>query len=395
MGSILRSPRRKVLLPTAALMLVAGALLSFGVGAGAKGLKTVTATAPVSHFTCYTASSPNLPNETVVLTNQFDTNLSATLGDVSWHCNPVEKTVTNAAGTKAVTPIVNPDDHLLCRYVATLTQPSFTVLVNNQFGDAELTTGQPQWLCLPSWKSEGAATSCSGCVSIPQTQVQPPGLDHYLCYQASYTQSSSGSNVLAFSLPSSLKLQDEFMSKAVKATLGPPNYLCLPTVKTTAAGTEVGLVNPGVHLVCFPLTASVTPPTSITDQIQFGVAAVTINNLSELCVPSTKQIIGATPVVTSTTGTVTVSAVNASTGIALIDATFSASENGAVVGTCTTDETGTCMISLPPAGGAATIAVTGAPAGSMATGTWQSVQPVGGGYTITSFFDVFTETTVP
>jgi hypothetical protein len=52
-----------------------------------------------------------------------------------------------------VTPITNPDAHLLCWSILVSQQPSSTVTVTNQFGSGELTTGQPKVLCLPSWKN--------------------------------------------------------------------------------------------------------------------------------------------------------------------------------------------------------------------------------------------------
>ena len=106
--------------------LVRIALCWFVLLAGASVLATVT-TLPaaaqssgptdIDHFTCYTASAPAVvgapsftPPAVVELQNQFAPNgfLTRVKGAVL-HCNPAQKTV---GGT--VTPIVNPNTHLLC-----------------------------------------------------------------------------------------------------------------------------------------------------------------------------------------------------------------------------------------------------------------------------------------
>jgi len=323
----------------------------------------------------------------VSLTNQFANDFSGGLGAVVWHCNPVQKTAVTSSG-KTVTPIVNPDDHLLCWNLDTEPLSPFNVVVTNQFGTAALTTAsgstEPTTLCAPTWKSEGS-TSCSGCVTLPQTQIQPPGLDHYVCYPASYTTTTSGGSssvVEPFgNLPTKLKLQDEFMPKAVKATIGPPNYLCLRTKKVTNGVIPSALINPTVHLVCFPVTAPVTPPPNgVSDQNQFGMGVVVIHENAELCLPSTKQVItavGTTVTVSPSGGLVTIEAVNASYGIGLMGAVFSVDADGNQM-TCTTDTTGTCSVST---GSAETVTVmeTGAPEGysSAMPATETSGEPAG------------------
>ena len=48
------------------------------------------------------------------------------------------------------------------------------MIVTNQFGADGLITGQPNLLCLPSWKSLKGPPN--------QKKPQPPGLSHFTCY---------------------------------------------------------------------------------------------------------------------------------------------------------------------------------------------------------------------
>jgi uncharacterized surface anchored protein len=239
-----------------------------------------------------------------------------------------------------VTPIVNPLTHLACfsliqTSATTSVQPPFTVQIQNQFGTGTLSTGQPVLLCLPSWKNLTAATALS----------QPPGLDHYTCYTVPNAANMPPP-------PSPIGLQDQF-NKVVRGqvtqstvTLGPPNLLCLPTLKTLSplvGPTPPKLFHPQDHLVCYPVTteAGVGKPAggTVIDQNQFGASLVKIGALRELCVPSLKTI------TERGTGTLVITKVGvdpaSGVGIPLAGATFSVSPGGA---TCTTDATGTCTI---------------------------------------------------
>jgi uncharacterized surface anchored protein len=403
-----RTPmHRRILLLGSAVVVVAGSLFGVAVSAGAigghpsNGVVAGISTGPgsISHFTCYKPSSSTAASgftvSPVVLANQFAPNgFSANLGPVTYHCNPVQKTVGTATN-QTVTPIVNGVAHLLCfSIVKPPTQPTYNVQVTNQFGVADMTTSKPTSLCVPSWKEEGTPanpnTSCSGCVPLPQTLVQPAGLDHYVCYTAAYT-TAAGAVLPTFTLPTALKLQDEFMPSALPATLMNPNLLCVPTEKIAATGiAPTPLFNPRAHLVCFPVRAKGVTPVPVTDQNQFGLGTISAMVLYELCVPSYKQIIS-TSGPTPTTGTVVVTAVDPATGIALVGATFQVTDaTGAPAGSCTTDLTGRCSVGgLTP--GTFSIVQTGAPEGYDVAPTSQSVVVNGESNAASSFFDVFTE----
>ena len=140
---------------TARLALV-GAVAVLGAGGMAASVAVasprVTAPAPVDHQLCYTASGPNFKIPAGVrLIDQFSPNgfVPTIASPAVVHCNPVEKIFP----TGQVFPITNPNAHLACFHQPPSTQPTPTVQVTNQFGTGMLIPGQPNLLCVPSWKS--------------------------------------------------------------------------------------------------------------------------------------------------------------------------------------------------------------------------------------------------
>jgi hypothetical protein len=228
------------------------------------------AAAPIDHQLCYTATAGFRHVQPVVLANQFST-FQPTIGKFAIHCNPVVK--ITPTGTF---PINNPNAHLACWNISEPTQPTHVVQVTNQFGTGVLATGQPNLLCLPSWKS---LTGPPG-----MKPHQPPGLSHFTCYPVSLQGGGYQ--------PPSLMLQDEFAPNPVPAQVNPvPQELCLPTQKTViATGKVYKIINPVMHLLCFQVTP--TPFKLAWDENQFGTSAVHITQTKWLCLPSTKKVIG-------------------------------------------------------------------------------------------------------
>ena len=276
---------------------VFGTLFGLQVGAGAQSaaparpVAHLTATTTLDHFTCYIATAAKSSTGTsgfgqpsaVQLFNQFSPQgLWRAVGNVAFHCNPVQKTALTTPPT--VTKITNPNGHLLCfttpatPAAAVVTQPTYKVLMTNQFGSEVMDTGQPVLLCLPTWKSLTGPPN--------QTQVQPPGLDHFLCYTATADPNSTSRFT-----PPPLQLQDQFMPKPVSASALVPNLVCLPTAKALSplvAAQPTNFNDP--HLVCFTLKVGAVRAPTVFDQNQFGTGAVAIKKLTELCVPSTKEV---------------------------------------------------------------------------------------------------------
>jgi len=235
----------------------------------------------VDHFLCYTAASTptstsgfNVP-PAVGLFDQFSPNgFGPTIGGVDLDCNPAQKTVRTG-----VTPITNPEAHLLCWNITAPTG-SRTVSVTNQFGTATLNTGTPTQLCLPSWSSAQSPPA--------KTPATPPGLSHFTCYTVSYAPGTT-----PFKPPKSVLVKDQFATKPVKVNVGTPKLLCLPTTKIVN-GVTYPAQNPQTHLLCF--TVSPTPTRNpVYDENQFGTGKVQIKKTALLCLPSTKVIVGPAP----------------------------------------------------------------------------------------------------
>lgn len=259
-------------------------------GLGAGGIAAGTATAgtaaapykariaqppPVDHQLCYNASGQFAIPGGIRLINQFSPNgfvpvISARL---VVHCNPVEKILPSGQ----IFPITNPNAHLACFPITVPSpQPTPTVVVTNQFGSATLLPGQPNILCVPSWKS---------LVGPPgQNPPTPPGLNHFTCYPVTV---KSGAYK-----PPPVMLMDEFTHVPVPAQVSPvPQELCLPTEKILPTGQVFPIINPTLHLLCFPV--SQTPIISpVWDENQFGTSPVSIQSTKWLCPPSTKTVVG-------------------------------------------------------------------------------------------------------
>ncbi len=222
----------------------------------------------IDHMLCYSATSTAFsPPSSALLDNQFNASFPVTPVAVTEHCNPVQKTLRGV-----VTPVNNPLAHLLCWSITTSNQSTFTVNVVNQFGSADLTTGQPTSLCLPTWKSLTGPPSYG--------PPQPPGLDHFTCYPVSYTGKAR------FRSPF-VRLSDQFGNYRVK--VGAPTQLCLPTQKTVNS-VVTPITNPNDHLLCFAINVPAKAHT-VFDQNQFGTGLVKVQKAATVCLPSEKTII--------------------------------------------------------------------------------------------------------
>lgn len=243
-----------------------------GVVAGVAMASPSPAPPPVDHQLCYTASAAafKIPPG-IVLKNQFSPNgFTPTVTSLVIHCNPVQKTLPSGQ----VFPITNPNAHLACFTITAPTQPTPTVKVTNQFGSATLRPGQPNLLCLPTWKSLTGPPN--------MTPNQPPGLNHFTCYPVTLVSGSYA--------PPPVHLQDEFASASVSASVNPvPTELCLPTEKIVG-GVDYPIINAATHLLCFPVSTTPIKP-QVWDQNQFGTSVVAINRTTTLCLPSTKQVL--------------------------------------------------------------------------------------------------------
>lgn len=223
---------------------------------------------------CYTATGKFPIPRGVELFNQFARRgFRPKIGAVAFHCNPVEKII---ATTGQAFPITNRAGHLLCFHMAAARQPTHEVQVTNQFGTGSLITGQPNLLCLPSWKNLKKPPN----MKVPQ----PPNLSHFTCYPVREVPGAVGYQ------PPPLRLKDQFAGKPVQVKVSAvPQELCLPTKKVV--GKKVfPIINAAAHVLCFPVSR--TPIVRrVFDQNQFGTEAIKIVSTRWLCLPSIKQVI--------------------------------------------------------------------------------------------------------
>src|SRR5579871_1048588 len=161
-----------------ALAILCGVCAAAGVAATTS--PGASAKVQVDHHLCYTAGGKFRPPATgaVRLIDQFSPNgfVPIIRPALVVHCNPVTKIIRLPAGQKVYKP-TNPRAHLACLPISLppgTTVPTPKVTVGNQFGQATVYLGQPNLLCLPSWK---------GLTGPPNVKPStPPGLSHFTCY---------------------------------------------------------------------------------------------------------------------------------------------------------------------------------------------------------------------
>jgi hypothetical protein len=266
-------PGRAVVVAVVALAAAGTLAYSAGAAVGAPERKAPK----LSHQLCYNATAKGfkIPATVKLYDKLSPKGFKPKIIAAVLHCNPVIKTVTSA-GITTVYPITNAAAHLACFTIKQAKQPTPTVSLANQFGSGTLVLAQPTLLCLPSWKSLTGPPK--------KRQVQPPGLDHFVCYPVTSSHAK-------FTVPS-LTLQDEFDAKPVTPQLvgSTPGLLCLPAKKVIGKAV-FEILHPHGSLVCFPVIK--TPIKSpVYDQNQFGTAKLTITKVSWLCLPSKITAIG-------------------------------------------------------------------------------------------------------
>lgn len=102
----------------------------------------------LDHFKCYQAEGQPI-NASVGLQDQFHMQSAVQILDPQLLCNPVEK---EHAG--ATTPILHPDDHLVCYAIEGSTFDGANVVTHNQFVQGTLSVGAARMLCVPSSKDK-------------------------------------------------------------------------------------------------------------------------------------------------------------------------------------------------------------------------------------------------
>jgi hypothetical protein len=257
---------------------LAGLVLS-GLVAASSGAQSGASTTKVTvdHFLCYKAANQTgftIPKQ-LELSNFIDPTLFVPkVGAVAIHCNPTAKTVSTVTGATKTYTIKHPLAHLLCWTISanSTTMTKQIVTITNQFGTAVKTVQFPSLMCLPSWKS---------LKGLPNKKpVAPTTLDHFACYPLKAFNGSS-----RFTIPSLVKVRDEFSRSFVRVHVGAAEVLCVPTVKVANGVTYKTQGTNDPSLTCFLVTK--TPILKVVyDENQFGQGAVYPTVTKFLCLPS-------------------------------------------------------------------------------------------------------------
>ncbi|MDO8473469.1 MAG: hypothetical protein Q7T05_06590 [Dehalococcoidia bacterium] len=106
----------------------------------------------LSHFKGYRVSNGNPVYRVVTLKDEFGVSKNVIVLEPVMLFNPTEKRIAKADGTVAVTPIVNPDLHLVAYRTVPLTSFKAVVGLKNQFGSETIDVFGNNYLLVPSFK---------------------------------------------------------------------------------------------------------------------------------------------------------------------------------------------------------------------------------------------------
>ena len=215
------------------------------------------------HYKCYKSHAP-FQQRTVNLSDQFGPS-TATVVRVERFCNPVDK---NNEG------INDPTAHLNCYRIREPRGPSRDVVVNNQFGELQLTTTRTHSLCVPAIKDQLG-------------DLENLNVNHFKCYRVRGT----------FGAPKfterDVLLVDQFEDR--NTTVIKPFLLCNPVNKNGE-----GIPSPASHVTCYKIRDVAGQPPfvpqspNVTDQ--FIVQDLQTSRRTDcgktrlVCVPSSKRI---------------------------------------------------------------------------------------------------------
>ena len=228
---------------------------------------TATVAVSIDHFLLYAVDADGDELELILmLADQFESAIHK-VDEVERLGNPVDK---DGEG------ISDADTHLVA-YEIDDGDPEHEkrlLRVTNQFGELSLETDDPEWLLVPSLKSLDGP--------IPDDILPDPfPVDHFKCYEV---ELSKGAKFNRIEVP----LQDQFMQEPRQFVVLKPAHLCNPVDKQGE-----GIENEDGHLVCYGLgRVRHKSVRNIHVNNQFGPLELETEWERELCVPSTKEILG-------------------------------------------------------------------------------------------------------
>lgn len=212
----------------------------------------------LDHYLLYLVDNGPLVEAFFGLNDQFGDEPDVLLSQSCVLANPVRKTHEGQ-----VTEIVNPEEHLVFYWIETVGEPFQTqVQVVNQFGEQTLDVSGPEFLAVPSTK----------------TELPPPPVDHFQCYEAIDVEGSDP-------IGEYLLLEDQFGT--VEVQLGSAEMFCNPVVKWHY-DRRTPIWHPDHHLTLYSLTEVANPLWSVDVDNQFGVQQLLVGDPVLLAVPTQK-----------------------------------------------------------------------------------------------------------
>jgi hypothetical protein len=215
----------------------------------------------LDHFLLYEVLEGPDVNVYVGLDDQFGDQPEVYVYDPIIFANPVRK--TDAAGM--VTEIVKPDEHLVFYYISGDPVNYPQVQVSNQFGEQAFAVYDPEFLAVPSGKTE--------------FEKIEPTLDHFMCYWV-------GEDMVLPEWPGVVYLEDQLC--AVEAEVGSPWGFFNP-VEKWHDGVPTPISNPDHHLLAYDIYYEEGPQWwQVEVNNQFGVQTLIVYGPVALAVPTQK-----------------------------------------------------------------------------------------------------------
>src|SRR6266511_3355466 len=227
---------------------------------------------PTDHFKCYGATEATLEQPTTVtLTDQFGVEPDVMVENARWFCNPVTKIHGGV-----MTPITEFENHLTLYPISntnpeptlsTNPDPARLVTISSQFGIQDLVVTAPRLLAIPTTK-----------VPFPPFR----DISYFKCYKARSP-----------ALNEPVTLRDQFgIEEGVRVLAA--TFFCNPAVKIVE-GVPTFPEPLEAHLACYKITPSEQPPVesvNIFNQFEPRGDTLTIGPSQYLCVPSEKLLVG-------------------------------------------------------------------------------------------------------
>jgi hypothetical protein len=131
-----------------------------------------------------------------------------------------------------------------------------------------------------------AVESSAGAGAGAPKASAPPGLDHFLCYDAAAV--ANGTKPV-FKVPTGVTLLNQFSASEFAPKFAAIDLHCNPATKTVP-GASFPALSPSWHLMCYAITGTQKPNTHLVNvSNQFGQENLVTGPPNQFCLPSLKS----------------------------------------------------------------------------------------------------------